>query len=207
MSETPKRVAVVETGVANAASMLAALRRAGAEPFLTRDPAAIEQAKWVVLPGVGAFAAGMQVLRESGLAEPLSQRARAGKPLLAVCLGLQLLCASSEESPGVAGLGLLDQQVGRFQAAVTVPQIGWNQVEPQPHSKLLQPGYAYFANSYRLATVPAGYAGAIAEHGEPFVAAIERGSLLACQFHPELSGAWGACLIERWLASGEASAC
>lgn len=198
------RVALIDTGVANIASLRAAFVRLGAEPTLTRDPEAVRAADHVVLPGVGAFGAGMARLRALGLVEPIRARVAEGRPLLAVCLGLQLLAEASEESPGEAGLGVVGGRVTRFPGSVRVPQFGWNEVRPDPGASLLQPGFAYFANSYRLAEAPPDYAVAWAEHGDPFVAALERGPLLACQFHPELSSAWGQALLGRWL---EATPC
>ncbi|MCP4246745.1 MAG: imidazole glycerol phosphate synthase subunit HisH, partial [bacterium] len=100
-------------------------------------------------------------------------------------------------------------RVTRFGAGVRVPQLGWNRVEPTPGCVLSQPGYAYFANSYRLVECPTGWRAAYADHGGRFVAALERGPLLACQFHPELSGSWGIALLGRWLEAGvrEAAPC
>lgn len=198
------RVVVVDTGTANLASMLAALRRAGAEPERVQDPESVRAAAAVVLPGVGAFGAGMERLRERGLVEAIAERVASGGPLLCVCLGLQLLCAASDESPGVAGIGAIAATVRRFPeeaggARLTVPQLGWNRVEPVAGSTLLEGGYAYYANSYRLEEIPKNWQGATSDHGGPFVAALERGALLACQFHPELSGPWGLALIRRWL--------
>jgi imidazoleglycerol phosphate synthase glutamine amidotransferase subunit HisH len=83
-----------------------------------------------------------------------------------------------------------------------VPHLGWNRVVAGEGCSLLEDGDAYFANSFKLDAIPAGWAGATTDHGGPFVAALERGAVLACQFHPELSGAWGQALIERWLAAG-----
>ncbi len=192
-------LAVVRTGSANLASVLAGLRRVGAEPFLTEDPADIERSARVVLPGVGAFGAAMDELNARGLSGPLAERARSGKPLLAVCLGLQLLCEASEETPGATGLGVVPGTVRRFHDGLIIPQLGWNRVSPVEGSRLLRDGYAYYANSYRLEALPEGYSGATTDHGGAFVAALERGPLLACQFHPELSGAWGQDLLARWL--------
>ncbi|MBK8481108.1 MAG: imidazole glycerol phosphate synthase subunit HisH [Proteobacteria bacterium] len=209
--DAPLVVQVVRTGVANIASVLAGLRRLGAEPTLTEDPRAVAEARAVVLPGVGAFGAGMERLREAKLEGVLRERVAAGQPTLAVCLGLQLLCEGSEESPGVAGLGVLPSTVRRFSPAaqgpqpVRVPQLGWNEVLPQAEDGLLERGFAYFANSYRLDSAPPGWAWARSEHGGPFVAALERGAVLACQFHPELSGPWGAALLGRWLARASAT--
>jgi imidazole glycerol-phosphate synthase subunit HisH len=192
-------VHIIETGVANIASMLAAFERLGAEPRLTRDAGEVREADFVVLPGVGAFAAGMARLDELGMRELLIERAEADRPLLAVCLGLQLLCAASEESPGVEGLGIVDATIERFPSEVRVPQFGWNRVVADESCELITSGYAYFANSYRLGEAPEGWRVGRAEHGGDFVAAMERGRLLACQFHPEISGAWGLELLRRWL--------
>jgi glutamine amidotransferase len=195
-------VLVVRTGVANLASMLSGLRRAGADPRVSCDPASVRAATAVVLPGVGAFSAGMESLAAAGLDAAIAERVAEGRPLLAVCLGLQLLLEASEEGPGVRGLGVVPGEARRFRedAAGRVPQLGWNRVVPDAGCSLLRKGYAYFANSYRLAEPPAGFACAISQHGGPFVAAFERGPLLACQFHPELSGAWGIDLLKRWLS-------
>ncbi|MGM0574589.1 MAG: imidazole glycerol phosphate synthase subunit HisH [Myxococcota bacterium] len=199
MAGSTPRVAVLETGTSNIASVLAALRRVGAEPFLTSDVRDARDTERVMLPGVGAFGAAMRTLRDSGLAEAVAARVREGRPLLAVCLGLQLLCESSEESPGVEGLGVVPGTVRRFSEGVMVPHFGWNRVVPAEGACLLEEGYAYFANSYRLEAIPEGWSGATCEHGGPFVAALERGPVLACQFHPELSGAWGENLLRRWM--------
>lgn len=192
-------VYIVRTGIANMASVLAGLRRAGATPRVTDRAAEVEAAAAVVLPGVGAFAAGMALLRENALVEVLRQRILNGHPTMAVCLGLQLLLESSEESPGEQGLAVVAAQATRFPPTVRVPQMGWNRVEPQPGCELIEPGFAYFANSYRLQASPADWKCAHTEHAGPFVSAMERGAVLACQFHPELSGTWGLGLLRRWL--------
>ena len=195
------RVLVVRTGTANVASVLAGLARAGAVPRVSDDPVEVEAAERVVLPGVGTLAAAMDRLEARGLAGVLAERVRAGRPTLAVCLGLQLPFEGSEESAGRAGLGVLPGRAARFPAGVRIPQIGWNRVEPDRGASLLAPGFAYFANSYRVTEAPAGWTAAWAEHGGRWVAALERGAVLACQFHPELSGPWGASLLGRWLGA------
>jgi imidazole glycerol phosphate synthase glutamine amidotransferase subunit len=138
-------------------------------------------------------------LRDLGLSGPLTERIGAGRPTLAICLGLQLLAAASEEDPDVAGLGVLSVTATRFPDTQRVPQLGWNTVVAQPGCRLLTDGSAYFANSYRLESIPGGWHGALSNHGGRFVAAVERGAVLGCQFHPELSGGWGQRLIARWL--------
>lgn len=192
-------VHVIATGTSNLASMLAALERVGGRPILVTDAAQVASAARLVVPGVGAFAAARQSLVEAGLWGPLQARLAAQKPTFLVCLGLQLLCASSEESPGVEGLRAVEGEVKRFPSSVRVPQLGWNLVDASPECRLIESGYAYFANSYHLPAASAGWAAATARHGVPFVAAMERGATLACQFHPELSGAYGLGLIERWV--------
>ena len=193
-------VVIVATGVANTASVSAALRRAGLVPDVSADPDEVVRAARVVLPGVGAFGTAMERLASTGLGAAVAERYRADRPLLAICLGLQLLTRRSAESPGVAGLGVLDADVTSFSGAVRIPHLGWNAVSPAPEAELLRPGQAFFANSYRLDRIPEGTVGATAEHGGRFVAALERGTFLGCQFHPELSGAWGAELLARWVA-------
>lgn len=194
----PQRIAVIVTGVANTASVLAAWRRLGADARPTEDPDVVRRADRVELPGVGSFGAAMERLRVLGIDQALRERVQAGRPTLAVCVGLQVLCDASEESPGETGLGLVPGTVRRFPGTVRVPQFGWNRV----FASLAGPvgnGYAYFANSYRLPEAPVGFSAATADHGGPFVAALWRGDVLACQFHPELSGAWGLAMLDRWM--------
>ena len=194
----PRNVTLVRTGVANTASVIAALERCGCACEISEDAGAVEAAETLVLPGVGSFAAGMESLDNAGLTGVVRERIRRGRATLAVCLGLQLLAAESEEAPGVAGLGVIEGHVTRFGRGVSVPQFGWNRIESA--GGLVEPGFAYFANSYRLTDAPLGWQVAWSDHGGRFVAAIQRDAVLACQFHPELSGQWGQSLLRRWLA-------
>lgn len=195
-------VTVVHTGVANLASVQAGLRRAGTEPVVTEDPRAAEDAERLALPGVGAFAPGMAKLAARGWVEPLRKRIEAGRPTLAICLGMHFLGSGSEEGCGVPGLSVFAEGAKRFPGDVRVPQIGWNAVTCGEGFRYLCEGYAYYANSYRLDAAPRGWCAAWSDHGGRFVAALERGSVLACQFHPELSGPWGIGLLRRWLGAG-----
>lgn len=200
-----RTVTVVRTGTANLASVLAALTRAGATPELSDDPRAVEAAGHVVLPGVGSFAAAMEGLRAAKLVEPLAARVEAGRPTLSICLGFQLLGLSSEESPGESGLGALAYPSLRFDEhdpegnPLRVPHLGWNEVVPDAGCRLLTRGFAYFAHSFYVAEPPADWSAGRTEYGSRFVSALERGDVLACQFHPELSGAWGQALIRAWV--------
>jgi imidazole glycerol phosphate synthase glutamine amidotransferase subunit len=198
-------VVIVQTGTANLASVLAGLRRAGASPRVAESRQDVEQARLLVLPGVGAFGASMARLEQDGTADVLRARVEAGRPLLAICVGLQLLCRSSEESPGVQGLGVVAADVARFNGDVRVPHLGWNAVVPDEGFDAAEGGFAYFANSYRVTEAPAGWKLAWSDHGGKFAAALQRGAVLACQFHPELSGAWGTNLLRRWIGGSEAA--
>ena len=208
MNKTPEQVVIIRTGVANIASMLAAFERLDVTPLLTEDREIIADADHLVLPGVGAFGAGMKRLEELNLVDILRERLISDeRATFCVCLGLQLLCKGSEESPGVEGLGVIEDHARRFSDELRVPQLGWNQVVPadaDANAFLTEEGYAYYANSYRLESIPEGWRGARSTYGAPFVAAIERGNTLACQFHPELSSAWGQALMRRWLVGNPA---
>jgi len=199
-------VRIVSTGTANIASVRAALTRLGASVSDAGGEEEITDAAGVVLPGVGAFGAAMSRVRDQGLATALRERIEAGRPTLVVCVGMQLLCRESEESPGAKGLDIVEATVTRFGDEVRVPQLGWNQVDPVPESRFVEPGWAYFANSYRIDRMPEGWVGATTDYGGGFVSALERGDVLACQFHPELSGPWGARLLARWLETTEEAA-
>ena len=159
----------------------------------------IRDAAFLVLPGVGAFGAAIDHVDQRGLREALVDRIEEGRPTLAICLGMQLLAEKSDESPAATGLGVVSERATRLPQDLTVPQLGWNRVVPDPRSRFLEPGWAYFANSYKLASIPDGWIGATTDYGGDFVSSIERGDVLACQFHPELSGPWGADLLDRWI--------
>src|SRR5207302_6043787 len=130
-----------------------------------------------------------------------------GTPLLGICLGMQMLCEASDETPGVAGLGVIAGTCRRLPADVRVPHLGWNTVTAQSEHGLIATGIAAVANSYALRDAPAGWTVAWTTHGVPFVAAPEKEGdrVPACQFHPELSGAYGAGLLHRWLTGARAA--
>jgi cyclase len=191
---------IVNSGVANLASITTAFRRLGARVVVTDDAAVVAAARRVVLPGVGAFGAGVKALRARGLDRAIADAVARGAPLLGVCLGMQMLCEGSEETPTAAGLGVIAGACRRLPDHVRVPHLGWNTVAAVSPAGLVESGVAAFANSYAMLDAPAGWTPAWTTHGVRFVAALERGRILACQFHPELSGAYGAALLGRWLA-------
>lgn len=214
MNPTRPRVTVVRTGAANLASVAAALERLGCTVSPSSESREVASADRVVLPGVGAFAAAREAISANGLADALRDRIEAGRPTLGICLGLQLMADGSAEAPGVAGLGVFAGtavQLGAFAAArdatvpppsahgLRVPQMGWNLVEPDEDCRVVSGGYAYFANSYCLLERPEGWKAAWSSYGGRFVAAAELGPVVGCQFHPEISGAYGRALLSRWI--------
>lgn len=193
------RVAVADYGAGNVRSLCAALERAGASPEVTRDPAIVRAAPLAVVAGVGHLAAAARGLEAAGVAGALRERAGEGRPLLGICVGMQLLFEESEE--GGAGLGLLRGPVRRLRAE-RVPHMGWNELAVDAPSAVLH-GLdgedVYFAHSY--ACEPAEpVAVANVDHGGRIVAAVEQGALAGVQFHPERSGPAGRRVLENVLA-------
>jgi imidazole glycerol phosphate synthase glutamine amidotransferase subunit len=198
-------VVIVDSGVANLASIAGAFRRLGVTPVITADPAVVRDASRLVLPGVGAFGAGIAALRAKGLDGVIRDASVRGTPLLGICLGMQLLCEASEESPGVTGLGLITGRCRRLPETVRIPHLGWNSIRVDRGARFMTRGVGAFANSYALRESPRGWTAAWSTHGVSFIAALERDATLVCQFHPELSGAYGAALLERWLTGRSAT--
>ncbi len=211
LSQSP--ITIVRTGAANIASVVAAMERLQRTCIVTDDPRTVDDAALLVLPGVGTLAAAMTFLNARGLTNVLRARIAAARPTLAICLGMQILLEGSEESPGIAGLGATPGIATRFANApgeptLRIPQMGWNRVTVSGNNGILISGTAYFANSYRLTTPPppaTGWRCALTNYGGTFVSAFERGTIVACQFHPELSGRFGAQLISRWLERAAAA--
>jgi imidazole glycerol-phosphate synthase subunit HisH len=192
-------VTIVRTGTANVASVLAALHRLGASASFVAAPDDVRTARRLVLPGVGSFAHAVGEIDRQGLRAALCERLADGRATLAICLGMQLLAERSEEGPGARGLGIVPGAVVRLPSTVAVPQLGWNLVQPDGAGPIAA-GAAYFAHGYCLTAAPAGWHTARTEHGIPFVSAMARGRVLACQFHPEISGDYGERLLRGWLA-------
>ena len=191
-------VAIVDSGVANLAAVESALVALGVAYTITGDPKVALEASHVVLPGVGRFSAGLETLRRDGLDAAVREVHERGTPLLAVCLGMQMLGEGSDESPDTPGLGIVSGRFRRLPDSVRVPHLGWNQVSGGQNSGLPS-GTAAFANSYYLPNPPSGWSAGWTTHGATFVSMLALGRTLACQFHPELSGAFGMKLIRNWL--------
>ncbi|MEV0983581.1 imidazole glycerol phosphate synthase subunit HisH [Brevibacterium sp. NPDC049920] len=195
-------VAVLDYGSGNIRSAVRALERTGARVELTSDPQRAAAAAGLVVPGVGAFASVMDGLRAGGAVDVIRERHAAGRPLLGICVGLQVLFASgSEHGVTSAGIGLWAGEVTRLHAPV-IPHMGWDTVAPPADSAMfagIGDERFYFVHSYAAHTAPAGVRTTTTVHGEPFVAAVEDGATWATQFHPEKSGDAGAQLLANWV--------
>ena len=192
------KVVLADWGAGNLRSVCSAFARAGAEPVISTDPAEVAAAPLAVVAGVGHVARAATGLEP--LADALRERVASGRPVLGICVGLQLLFGQSEE--GGEGLGLLAGSVRRVRAR-TVPHMGWNELactRPAPILEGLDGADVYFAHSYAVEPDDEDLVAARVEHGGPVVAAVEEGKLAGVQFHPERSGAAGARLLENVLA-------
>jgi glutamine amidotransferase len=190
------RLTLIDYGSGNLRSVQKAFEHVGAQALLTSDPDEVLGAEALVLPGVGSFGHAMEQLTQRGLVEPIRLRVRAGVPFLGVCLGLQLLFASSEESPGVEGLCLLPGTVDRLPGHLRVPHIGWNQIERAKASPLLEgvpdASAFYFVHSYAVRPAQPGDILTVTEYEDVmFVSGVERDNVTAFQFHPEKSSSLG----------------
>ena len=201
-------IAIIDYGAGNMQSVEKALRHLGCQCQITADPGELAAAQAAVLPGVGAFGDAMGQLRARGLEEPIRRFVSSGKPFLGICLGLQILFEESEESPGVKGLGLLRGKVLRLpkESGLKIPHIGWNSLSVGKPGGLFagvegEP-YVYFVHSYYL-RAEEDVVTATAEYGTTIHAAVQKGNLLACQFHPEKSGQVGLSLLENFKAMAE----
>jgi imidazole glycerol-phosphate synthase subunit HisH len=202
-SEEAARICVVDYGMGNMRSVEKALARAGADVARTADPGAARAAEGLVLPGVGAFPAGIERIRALGLDELLADRVAAGVPVLGICLGMQMLFERSSEHGGSEGLGLLAGEVSELRGeGRKLPHIGWEPVEIQPGSELFAGLDTrtpfYFVHSFAARPADRQTVVGSATWGERFAAAVESGPIYGVQFHPEKSSAAGLKLLENF---------
>ena len=194
------RVVFADYGAGNLGSVAAALLRAGAEPSITVDPAEVREAPLAVIAGVGHVESAARGLELNGLDEAILDRVSAGRPVLGICVGMQLLFGASDE--GGTGMEILAGPVRRVQAA-RVPHMGWNTLEVTRAADLvdgLEGEDVYFAHSYAVEPMDDDVVVAVADHGGRSVATVQRGAVAGVQFHPERSARAGARLLENALA-------
>jgi imidazole glycerol phosphate synthase glutamine amidotransferase subunit len=195
-------IAVLDYGGGNVGSVLKAIEYLGRSAERIDQPAGLQAAEKIIFPGQGHFGAMMKGLEERNLLVPLQEAFAAGKPFLGICLGLQALYESSEEAPGVPGLGILPGSVARFQGVFKVPHVGWSQLVLRRGNQLFHGvadgSFVYFCHSYYGPVTPE--ACAVTEYGQTFAAGIEKDKIWAVQFHPEKSGEVGLKVLSNFLS-------
>ena len=198
-------IAIVDYDAGNIKSVEKALQFLGQEPVVTRDKETLLQAEKVIVPGVGAFGDAMGQMHQYGLVEVLREIAAKGTPLLGICLGLQLFFESSEETPGVEGLGLLPGKIVRIpdKEGFKIPHMGWNSIQINPASRLLkgieEGAYVYFVHSYYLQAENETDVAATTDYVVNIHAAAEHENIFATQFHPEKSGEIGLRILKNFI--------
>ena len=197
-------IAILDYDAGNIKSVEKAFKILGEETILTRDFSVIERADRLVLPGVGSFADAMGHLKKYELDKAIREFVASGKPFIGICLGLQLLFDSSEESPGVEGLHLLDGVVKRIPdgEGIKVPHIGWNSLDFPNEGRLFKEidegSFVYFVHSYYLEAADPSIVKATTEYGCHIHASVEKDNVFACQFHPEKSSAVGLQILKNF---------
>ncbi|MDF1613913.1 imidazole glycerol phosphate synthase subunit HisF [Desulfurivibrio dismutans] len=211
MTPSQPAITLLDYGAGNVRSVRNAIRKLGFTVKDVAQPADILQAEKLIFPGVGSFGAAMASLQRQGYLEPLREYLLAGRPYLGICLGLQTLFEGSEESPGVAGLGLIKGRIERFRdPGLAVPQIGWNGIAIRQPSSLFadyREEKLYFVHTYRAVANQENRDWILAEttYGGDFISAVQQGEVVACQFHPEKSGQAGLNILRNFLQEPKAA--
>ncbi len=201
-------IAILDYDAGNIKSVEKALQLLGEETVLTRDRDTILSSEKVILPGVGAFGDAMANLERYGLVGVIHEVVDRGIPFLGICLGLQLLFESSEETPGVKGLGILKGRILRIPETegLKIPHMGWNSLHIQNEGRLFkdipEDTYVYFVHSYYLQAENETIVKATCEYGTTIHASVEQGNVFACQFHPEKSSRFGLQILKNFAAIG-----
>ncbi len=196
-------IGIIDYGVGNLFSLCSSCKAIGEEAFVSGDASQLAKADRLILPGVGAFEDAARKLNDSGMAEFVRQQAASGKPLLGICLGMQLLFEKSYEFVCHQGLGLLKGQVvpmeGKLPANLKIPHMGWNALQIKGGTLLngLDGQYVYFVHSF-FAEDCEDSLSAVTEYGIPITAAVEKGNVFGCQFHPEKSGNVGLSILRKF---------
>ncbi len=202
-------IAIIDYGVGNLFSLKSSFAAIGAEAQVTADINVIDRASHIILPGVGAFSDAAAKLRDSGMAQAVIDRAGAGKPLMGICLGMQLLFDKSYEYGEFEGLGLIKGSIRPISDVIPesfkIPHIGWNSLEFKKNSPLFRyiknGDYVYFVHSYYAADCDESVS-AVTDYGAPLTASVERGNVFGCQFHPEKSGDVGLNILRAFCEIG-----
>ncbi len=198
-------IAIIDYDAGNIKSVEKAILSLGEKAVLTRDENTILSADGVILPGVGAFGDAMEKLHSYGLVEVIRKVVEKKIPLLGICLGLQLLFESSEESPGVKGLHILEGKILKIPAVpgLKIPHIGWNNLTYPNRGRLfdgiLEESYVYFVHSYYLQAKDQSIVTAVTKYGTDIHASVEKGNVFACQFHPEKSSETGLKILQNFI--------
>ena len=201
-------IGIIDYGAGNIKSVEKALIMLGEEPVVSSDPEKIVRADKVILPGVGSFGSAMKNLESLGMSDAIREIAGRGTPFLGICLGLQLLFESSEESPGAKGLSLLKGKIVKIPAGdgLKIPHMGWNSLDVSESSRLLRhlgkEPYVYFVHSYYLQAEDEKIVSATTEYGVTIHAAVESGNVFATQFHPEKSSETGLSILKKFIELG-----
>ncbi len=199
-------IAIIDYDAGNIKSVEKALLAMGETPVLTRDPEVILHADHIILPGVGSFGDAMENLTKFGLVDVIREAIDRKIPFLGICLGLQLLFESSEETPGVAGLGILKGKIVRIPEGpgLKIPHMGWNSLTVREGASLFKglekEPYVYFVHSYYLQAEDPDIVAATTQYGVTIHASVEKGNVFACQFHPEKSSKTGLAILKNFLA-------
>ena len=202
-------IGIIDYDAGNIKSVEKALQLLGEETVVTRDRETLLSADHVILPGVGSFGDAMGRLSEYGLIPVIHEIVDRETPFLGICLGLQLLFESSEESPGVPGLNLLPGRILRIPAAegLKIPHMGWNSLHFPREGRLFrglpEDTYAYFVHSYYLKAEDPSIVKAETDYGVTIHASVEKGNLFACQFHPEKSSSAGLAMLKNFASVGK----
>ncbi len=198
-------IALLDYGAGNVRSVINAIESLGEKVKVVANPQDILAAEKLVFPGVGNFGSMMKILEEKGYVDPLKSYLRSDRPFFGICMGLQALFEESEEAPGVMGLGFIPGKVKRFDINLSVPHIGWNGINIRQASRIFQGLQGderfYFVHSYHVVPEDRSVVLTTTDYGYEFISGIQKGNIIATQFHPEKSGEVGLRLLTNFLDS------
>ncbi len=203
-------VAIIDYGVGNLFSLKSSFSAIGVDAVVTSSKSELERAESIILPGVGAFCDATKKLKDSGLEDTVISLAKAGKPLMGICLGMQLLFEKSYEYGEHRGLGLIKGEIRPIETVIPkdykIPHIGWNSLEIKKQTPIFENvkngEYVYFVHSYYAADCENSVT-AVSDYGAPLTASVQDGNIFGCQFHPEKSGETGLKILRSFVALGE----